>query len=151
MATTFDQIIDMALLSVKDYKLDELSQTSSSDFQTITEGFLLRGLPEFTTCRQSLAYDLTARTFVSTLTDMEISILADLWVEEWMRQQVNNVTQFKLKMTTTDFKHYSEAENLKQKAEWLDRIREKVKQKMTDYDLQDLTMFRNYANGIFFT
>lgn len=151
MATTFDRVIDMALLSVKDYKLDELAQTSYSDFQAITEGFLLRGLPEFSTCRQPLTYDTTARTFSSDLTDMEVSILADLWVEEWMRQQVNNVTQFKLKMTTTDFKHYSEAENLKQKAEWLDRIREKVKQKMTDYDLQDLTMFQNYANGIFFT
>lgn len=150
MATTFDTVIDMALLSVKDYKLDQLADTSYSDFQTITEGFLLRGLPTFNTCRQSLAYDINTRSFVSDLTDLEISILADLWVEEWMRQQVQNISQFQLKMTTTDFKHYSEAENLKQKQETLDRIREKVKQKMSDYELMDIAMFQNYANGIFF-
>lgn len=150
MATSFDTIIDMALLSIKDYKLDQVATTSQSDFQTITDGFLLRGLPEFTDCRQSLEYDATARVFASDLTDLEISILADLWIEEWMRQQVQNVTQFQLKMTTTDFKHYSEAENLKQKQETLDKIREKVKQKMVDYELLDIAMFKKYANGIFF-
>lgn len=153
MATTFDEIIDMALTSIQDYKLDALANDANnqSAFQTITEGFLLRGLPEFNTCRQSLAYDASSRTFVSTFTAMEISILADLWVEKWLEWKVNNITQFELKMTTSDFKHFSEAENLKQKSDWLDRIRERVKQKMTDYDYDDPAMFQQWASGNFFS
>lgn len=153
MATTFDEIIDLALLSIQDYKLDALANDTNnqSAFQTITEGFLLRGLPEFNTCKQSLAYDENSRTFVSTFTPLEKSILADLWVEKWLEWKVNNITQFELKMTTSDFKHFSEAENLKQKSDWLDRIREKVKQKMTDYDYDDSELFQQWANGNFFS
>lgn len=151
MATTFNDIIDMALITIKDYKLDELYSTSQANFETITEGFLLRGLPKFNTCRQSLDYDLNTKSFVSTFTPLEISILSDLWVEEWFEYQVNNVTQFNGKMTTNDFKHYSEAENLKQKSEYLDKLREKRSQEMTNYDYGDGSMWTNWANGIFFT
>ena len=89
MATTFNDIIDMALITIQDYKLDELYSTSQANFETITEGFLLRGLPKFNTCRQSLDYDLNTKSFVSTFTPLEISILSDLWVEEWFEYQVN--------------------------------------------------------------
>lgn len=150
MATTFNDIIDMALITIQDYKLNEMYTTNQSDFETITEGFLLRGLPKFNTCRQSLDYDLETKSFVSTFTKIEISILSDLWVEEWFEFQVNNVTQFNGKMTTNDFKHYSEAENLKQKSDYLDRLREKRFQEMTNYDYADNCMWQNWANGIFF-
>lgn len=136
MGTTFDSIIDLALVSIQDYKLDKLCVTSPDNFEKITNAFLIRGLPNFTCCKKSLAYDTAERKFVVDLEPLEISILADLWVYEWMNWHVNNVTQFENKMTPSDFKHYSEAENLKQKSEQLDKIREKFNQKMIDYQLK---------------
>lgn len=148
MATKFSDIIDMALLTIQDYKLDTLYTTNPEDFNAITNGFLLRGLPEFTNCKNSLAYDSDTQQFTSTLTPLEISILADLWVYEWFNFHVQNVTQFENKMTPSDFKHFSEAENLKQKSEYLDRLREKHSQKMTDYSLFNLD-WSSWGNGNF--
>lgn len=138
MATSFDTIIDMAMITIQDYKLDKLYAVNSTNFETITSAFLLKGLPEFTNCKSSLAYDLPNKTFTADLTPLEISILADLWVYEWFAWHVQNVTQFENKMTPSDFKHFSESANLKEKSEYLDRAREKFKQKMVDYDFATL-------------
>jgi len=134
MATTFDDVIDLALTTIQDYKLNEIYQTNPDNFNIVTEGFLIRGLAEFYNCKNSLAYDLTNKTFLVELTSMEISILADLWVYEWFMFKIQNVTQIENKVSSTDFKHYSEAENLKQKYEYLARIREKYGQKIVDYN-----------------
>lgn len=148
MATSFDEIIDMALVTIQDYKLNSLYATNPQDFETITTSFLKKGLPEFYNCKNSLAYDATNRVFVSTLTPLEISILSDLWVYEWFSWHVQNVTQFEGKMTPSDFKHFSEAENLKQKSEYLDRLREKHSQKMVDYGLLNVD-WNNWGSGSF--
>ena len=88
MPTSFDQVIDLALVTVDDYKLVKLYNQSQQGFQKWCDGFLLSAIPNFFQCRQSLDYDLTARQFVSELTNTEISILADLWIIEW----VNNIS-----------------------------------------------------------
>ena len=134
--TSFDTIIDLAMATIQDYKLNNLYDSSQDDFATITNAFLIRGLPEFTNCKSSLAYDINQYAFLADLSPLEISILADLWVYEWFNWHVQNVTQFQGKMSPSDFKHYSEAENLKQKSEYMDKIREKFNQKMVDYSLQ---------------
>ena len=134
--TSFDTIIDLAMATIQDYKLNNLYDSSQDDFATITNAFLVRGLPEFTNCKSSLAYDSNQHAFLADLSPLEISILADLWLYEWFNWHVQNVTQFQGKMSPSDFKHYSEAENLKQKSEYIDKIREKFNQKMVDYSLQ---------------
>lgn len=138
MGTRFEEVINMALISIQDYKLDKLYRKDPDAFEEITQGFLLRGLPEFYSCRHSLDYDMTTKEFRETLTNMEISILADLWVYQWFDWHVNQVTQWELKMTPSDFKHYSEAENLKQKMEYKDRQREKFNQKIVDYQIANM-------------
>ena len=148
MATAFSDIINMALITIQDYKLNNLYQTSPKDFQVITNAFLLKGLPEFSNCKTPLTYDLKTQSFNNTLTSLEISILSDLWVYEWFNWHIQNVTQFENKMTPSDFKHYSEAENLKQKAEYLDKLREKHSQKMVDYDLKNID-WTSWGNGNF--
>lgn len=47
---------------------------------------------------------------------------------------------------TQRFKHYAEANNLKEKSEYADRQREKVSQDMTDYGLRH-TPFKDWAAG----
>lgn len=133
MATSFDDVIDLALLTIQDYKLDKLANTNSTAFQTFCDGILIRSLPTFYQCVNDLTYNTTSRTFNGTLSNMEISILADIFVYTWFERIVNNVTQMENKMSPTDFKHYSEAENLKQKSEYKDKMREMYSQKINEY------------------
>ena len=146
MATKFDTIIDMALVTIQDYKLDNLYDKDQKNFLTITTAFLLKGLPNFVSCRKSLSYNIEARTFDSDFDELEISILADLWAYEWFKFHVQNVTQFENKMTPSDFKHFSEAQNLKEKSEYLDRLREKYSQKIVEYQLNNID-WASWSNG----
>lgn len=138
MATSFDDVIDIALITIQDYKLDKLYLDDKEKFNIITSAFLLKSLPNFTNCKTSLTYDLDRKTFLNDLSPLEISILSDLWVYEWFNWHIQNVTQFENKMTPSDFKHYSESANLKEKSEYLDKMREKYNQKMLDYSLKNL-------------
>lgn len=88
MSTPFDKVIDLALVTVDDYKLVKLYNQSEEGFNQWCDGFLLSAIPNFFQCNQSLDYDVNAREFVSDLTNVEISILADLWIIEW----VNNIS-----------------------------------------------------------
>lgn len=148
MATTFEDVIDVALTTIQDYKLNNLYQTNPDDFATITNAFLMRGIPLFTNCKTPLDYDINTQSFINTLTSLEISILADLWVYEWFNWHIQNVTQFENSMTPSDFKHHSKAENLKQKSEYLDKLREKYQQRMTEYGLMNVD-WQSWANGNF--
>ena len=78
MATPFENIIDMALDSIQDYKLNNLFKTNPKDFDTITNGFLVKGLPEFGCCKTDLSYDISKKEFSKDLSLLEISILSYL-------------------------------------------------------------------------
>lgn len=140
--TSFDSIIDMALTTVDDYKLRKLYEQSEENFLMFCDGLLIRATPNFNQCRQSLEYNSANREFVSDLSVSEISILADLWVIEWMSRQVQDSSQFQLKLkSNNNFTFNSEAQNLKEKTSWLDRLRERVQQKMNLYLLEDIANF----------
>ena len=140
MPTSFDQIIDLALVTVDDYKLTKLYNQSYEGFQKWCDGFLLSAIPNFFQCRQSLDYDLSTRQFVSELTETEISILADLWVISWLLRETQNSAKINaLLQTSGSFKTHAASQNLKEKSAYLDGLREKVYQKITDYQLQDIS------------
>lgn len=140
MPTSFDQVIDLALVTVDDYKLVKLYNQSQDGFKKWCDGFLLSAIPNFFQCRQSLEYDLSTRQFVSDLTETEISILADLWVITWLLRETQNSAKINaLLQTSGSFKTHAASQNLKEKSAYLDGLREKVYQKITDYQLQDIS------------
>ena len=140
MSTSFDKIIDLALVTVDDYKLVKLYNQSQQGFQQWCDGFLLSAIPNFFQCRQSLEYDATTRQFVSELTNTEISILAALWIIEWFDRETQNSAKINaLLQTSCSFKTHAASQNLKEKSAYLDGLREKVYQKITDYQLQDIS------------
>lgn len=140
--TSFNDVIDLALVTVDDYKLVKLIQQSEEEFLEYCDGFLIRAIPNFFQCRQSLDYDVDNRVFESDLTPVEISILADFWAIEWLTKEVQNSAQFQLKLKVNNaFTFNSEAQNLKEKTSWLDRLRERVWQKIVDYQVSDLSDF----------
>ena len=138
MATSFDSIKDLALIIIRDYKLDKLYEKSADDFQKYTDGMLIKSIPKFVECLQPLDYSTETREFANKLTLKEQSILADWFVYTWFETNVNDVTQFNLHLTNTDFKHYAEANNLDAKSEYLDRMREKIKQDSLDYQNENI-------------
>lgn len=140
MATSFDTIIDRALIVVDDYKLLKLINQSRDDFNSWCDGFLVSAVPNFINCRQKLDYDLDKREFEADLTNMEISILADLWVLAWYERETNVATGINtLLQTNNSFKTHSASQNLKEKDSRISSLYTKLHQKMeNDYELQYL-------------
>lgn len=138
--TSFDTVIDRALVIVNDYKLAKLYKKSVSDFKTYCDGHLMTAVSKFYQCRQSLTYNSTARTFDVDLTDLEITILSSFWVIGWWEQQLNNASQIELKLkTSSSFTFNSEAQNMKEKKSIIDRLYEEVKRLINDYEIIGLT------------
>lgn len=133
--TQFSDIYDLALVSIDDYRLEYLAESDEEAFYTYLEGLLVASIPKFVCCRQPLTFDLTTSSFNSDLTLMEKSILADLMVIRWLEKITNDIKSVNLKLQGRNQKINSEATNLKEKSERLDRMREQVRQSMNDYQL----------------
>lgn len=139
MPTPFDTIIDLALTLIDDYALINLYNQSQQKFFTVCDSYLIAAIPNFTRCKQSLSYDATLRQFDNELTDLEISILADYWILAWFEKQTQDSKKFNaLLQSSGSFKSHSAAQNLKEKNTYLNGLREKVSQKVTDYQAQDI-------------
>lgn len=137
--TPFDTIIDLSLRLIDDYKLIKLYNQSQTKFLAYCDGLLLAAVPNFFRCNQSLDYDTTQRQFNNQLTSAEISILADLWILEWFKKETQDSRKINaLLQSSGSFKSHSAAQNLKEKSTYLDGLREKVEQKMTNYQLQNI-------------
>lgn len=146
MPTPFDDIIDLGLIVVDDYKLNKLYDADPEAFYKYCDGFLIKAIPNFTVCRQSLDYtvnyssDPQIREFVGTLTMYEKDILADYWALEWFKRETQVASRINAALQNSgSFKSHSEAMNLKAKESYLDGLRIKVSQKCTDYLLMDLS------------
>lgn len=139
MGTSFDDIIDLALIEINDYKLDKLFNKSQDGFQTYCDGFLISAIPNFFRCKQDLSYDANTRTFVSDLTNLEQSILADFWVIQWFTKEVQDATSIaNVLQISSAFSTHSPASALKEKGTYLNYLREKVMQKINLYLLSDV-------------
>ena len=139
MPTSFDEIIDLALTLIDDYKLRKLYNQSEAKFLMLCDSLLLAAIPNFFRCNQSLDYDTATRQFNNRLTSLEISILADLWILEWFKKETQDSRKINaLLQSSGSFKSHSAAQNLKEKTTYLDGLREKVSQKMTNYQLQNI-------------
>lgn len=139
MPTSFDEIIDLALTLIDDYKLRKLYDISQTKFLSVCDSYLLSAIPNFTRCNQSLQYDIASRQFINTLTSLEISILADYWVLEWFKKETQDSRKINaLLQSSGSFKSHSAAQNLKEKNTYLNGLREKIEQKITAYQLQNI-------------
>ena len=139
MPTSFDTIIDLALTLIDDYKLIKLYNQSQTKFLAYCDSLLIAAIPNFFRCNQSLEYTAETRQFNNELTSAEISILADLWILEWFKKETQDSRKINaLLQSSGSFKSHSAAQNLKEKSTYLDGLREKVEQKMTNYQLQNI-------------
>lgn len=149
MATPYTTVYDSFMESVKDYQLVALYQSSPTNFYVYLKGFLKGAIIEFRNCQQDLTdRNDTTRTFNIDLEDEVVYILGQLMVKQWMTKEVQDVLQMRAKITDRDFKHYSEAQNLKSKQDYLILVDERTSQLMTDYEFKNVDWV-SWANGDF--
>ncbi len=140
--TSFDTIENLALSIVEDYKLGKLYERDYTKFQKTCDNFLFNALPQFTECRQSLAYDTETREFTVELTNLEIFILSRYWVIAWWERENNNAAQIALKLgIKNQYSYNSESQNFKEKQNIIDKLREEVDRATQDYLLLDLDAY----------
>ena len=63
MPTSFDEIIDLALTLIDDYKLVKLYNQSQPKFLAYCDSVLIAAIPNFFRCNQSLEYAAETRNF----------------------------------------------------------------------------------------
>jgi len=148
LATSFDEIYDLALVVWTDYKLNKLMTLDYPAFLIYMEGKLLLSVPDFNGCFKTLDYNLSTLSFTEDLDRKEKSILSKIIVYNLFLEKINDVTVFQAKLPTRDFKMTSEDRNLKEKSEYLDRIREKYCQEIVEYQLANLSKIPFFNGGV---
>ena len=146
--TPYDDILDLALVSIEDYRLNKLSTNSPDEFKLILEGFMIRGLSNFENCIKDLSdRDDDTHQFNVVLDDLEKSIIADWTVIMWLDKEINDTRQITSMLQNRNEAHrYSEANNLKAKADHRVQMVEDVKHKQTTYSLKH-TDWKGWASG----
>ena len=94
MSTPFSNIIDRALVVIRDYSLDTLYEIDEDSFDNVMQSYLIKGIPKFVECKQDLSYDAQSAIFNSDLTNLEMDILADYTVISWYEANINDVLEF---------------------------------------------------------
>lgn len=136
--TSFDEIIDLALVTVNDYRLSKLAEQGEENFNTYVDGFLISSIPYFPECRQSLDFDAEQRQFESDLTNLEKSILANLWIIQWYARDNQTYALYRQHLqSASSFKNHSESQNLKENSVYLDKLREELDRQKISYQLQE--------------
>lgn len=136
--TSFDEIIDLALVTVNDYRLSKLAEQGEENFNTYVDGFLISSIPYFPECRQSLDFDAGQRQFESDLTNLEKSILANLWIIQWYARDNQTYALYRQHLqSASSFKNHSESQNLKENSVYLDKLREELDRQKISYQLQE--------------
>lgn len=148
MGTPFSDIEDLALVTIQDYKLDALYQTSQTDWATFVGGFVARASLLFRTSTIDLSYDINSLSFNNTLGRTEINILVYLFIQMWLERSAQNLSQKMATMTPADAKRANLPTTLKEQQYSLDTIREKTAQLMTEYSY-DNAAWRSWLNGDF--
>lgn len=148
MGTQFAEIYDNFMITIDDYRLVTLFNTSEVDFQTYLSAWLIQSIPEFTNCNQSLTY--TNSEFSQTLSQLNINILVLLMKKKWFEKELENILQMTNMVQDRDFKMYSQAQNMKEKRERLITLQEEVSQKLVDYGLNNSIDWSAWLNGEYF-
>ena len=133
MGTSVNEVYDLFMQTVTDYRLIDLFSTSQSDFEIYLQSFLEFAITDFTICDQDLNFDNTTKEFPAVLTRINKVILATLMMKYWMQKNVNDITQMNLHVTDRDFKIASEALNLREKVSQLNAVKEQCSQLLIDY------------------
>lgn len=141
MGTKASEVFDLFMASVSDFKLDDIYADSGEEgLNTALEPWLLFSIADFDEiCTQSLNYTTAEDTgwgdgeFDVCLDVKNKVILSLLMLRYWMERQIQDVLQMNNYLQDHDFKRFSEANNLRAKAEYLRQIIERLDSRLVEY------------------
>lgn len=142
--TNFEDIYDLAKVTMIDYKLDNLAIKDYDAFLTYFRSLLMTGMVEFSGCLTSLEYtsiiedEMTNWYFVEDLSLIEKNILAKTIVLKWWEQHIQDVVVFQPHMSSKNFKQLQETTSLKQKSEYKDKLREEISEAIEEYQIANI-------------
>lgn len=137
--TPYQDVFDLFLQQVEDYRLDELFSASENNLSVYLTGFLVLAIPEFPQCNQNLSdRDDTEMVFYFEMTDENQKMLSKLMVKEWLSKEVKDIGQMRWTITDHDFKHYAESQNLKEKQSVLTVLTEECSQSLINYSYKNM-------------
>lgn len=143
--TNFKLIYDRAISRIRDYRLDNLFNRDEDVFYNYMRVKLYEAIDVFNGCLTSLEY--TSETtdgvvewyFIEDLSSKEISILSYGIVISWMEQNLLDITQMNMHLSTREFKSFSTSVNLKEKSNVLDKMKEDMDREITEYQLKNIS------------
>lgn len=152
--TSFKSIYSRAKIVMGDYKLTKMISTDINDFYDYMRSLLVNGIPEFeNSCLQTLEYtsieedSVDVYYFTNDLTNQEQAILAKCIVYYWWVQQIQDVTVYKSKIPSRDFKAMEIQSGLKQKSEYKDKLKEEISKNITSYLNANLDKLPFFGGG----
>jgi hypothetical protein len=154
MGTTLDQILDLFLSLINDYRLTGIFTASGSmAFSIYAEPWILFAVTELSPIsNQPLNYTQTSGSqigYFDTVLNMENQLLlAQICVKYWLMKSVQDVLQFNLTISDHDFKTYSQAQNLQIKQQYYIAKKEEIAQMLTEYAYRNAN-WSNWQNQIF--
>ena len=134
MSTPYSDIFNLFLASIQDYRINKLYNQSVEQMENYLMPFLIKAITNFRKCKTDLEdRDDTNKVFNQTLSTDEKVILSNLMIVEWLTKEVNDILSLKNFLQDTDFKTYSQANNLKEKRELLTTMKEMVDKQIVQY------------------
>ena len=134
MSTPYSDIFNLFLASIQDYRINKLYNQSVEQMENYLMPFLIKAITNFRKCKTDLEdRDDTNKVFNQTLSTDEKVILSNLMIVEWLTKEVNDILSLRNFLQDTDFKTYSQANNLKEKRELLTTMKEMVGKQIVQY------------------
>lgn len=150
MGTNVEEVYDMALVTIRDYRLDNLAKADYDAFLKYLQGLLTKGIPEFTgdilgdlTIEENTTVDedgneTTTYNFMRILTPKEILILAETVVYNWVQSIQNDAVLLRGHLGVKEFKQLEISAGMKQRSEYIDKLFEKIHYDITQLQLDNL-------------
>lgn len=149
MRVTFKDVLNRAYTTLfTDYKLDNLIKMDEQAFYTFLGGFLVNATDLFSGTLTDLSYhsevikdengnDSIEYVFDADLSSKEIYILCLGVALGWYKKALDDVTQFKLHLSSKNFKSYSESQSISKRLERLGAMEEELSEAITAYQLNN--------------
>lgn len=149
MRVTFKDVLNRAYTTLfTDYKLDNLIKMDEQAFYTFLGGMLVNATDLFSGTLTDLSYhsevikdengnDGIEYVFDADLSSKEVYILCLGVALGWYKKAMDDVTQFKLHLSSKNFKNYSESQNLSKRLERLGAMEEELSEAITSYQLNN--------------
>ena len=149
MRVTFKDVLDRCYTTLfTDYKLDNLIKMDEQAFYTFLGGFLVNATDLFSGTLTDLSYhsevikdengnDNIEYVFDADLSSQEVYILCLGVALGWYKKALDDVTQFKLHLSSKSFKAYSEQANISKRLERLGAMEEELSEAITAYQLNN--------------